>query len=85
MGRTKDEPAGKRIYLGGVLSWRRITTQVVGYSESTIVTFNGAWIGAIAGKLVTVSAYHVLEAPDPGQALIDEYVAKMKASLGAAK
>lgn len=85
MGRTKDEPAGKKAYLGGLLTWRKVTTQAVGCAESTIVTYNGAWIGAVAGRLVTVSAFHVLKAPDPGQALIDEYVAKMKASLGAAK
>jgi hypothetical protein len=42
-------------------------------------------MGAVSGKLVSVSAFHVLGAPGVGQALIDDYVAKMKASLGAAK
>jgi hypothetical protein len=85
MGRTKDEPAGKKAYAGGLLTWRKVTTQAVGCAESAIVTYNGSWIGAVSGKLVTVSAFHVLGAPGAGQALIDEYVAKMKASLGAAK
>ena len=85
MGRTKDEPAGKRAYLGGVLTWRKVTTQTVGCSQPNIVTYNGSWIGAVSGKLVTISAFHVLGAPAVGQALIDDYIAKMKAALGAAK
>jgi len=85
MGRTKDEPAGKRAYLGGVLTWRKVTTQTVGCSQPNIVTYNGSWIGAVSGKLVTISAFHVLDAPAVGQALIDDYIAKMRAALGAAK
>jgi hypothetical protein len=85
MGRTRDEPAGKKAYLSGLLTWRKVTTEAVGCAQSTMVTYNGSWIGAVSGKLVTVSAFHVLGAPGAGQALIDEYVAKMKASLGAAK
>ena len=85
MGRIKDEPAGKKAYLGGLLTWRKVTTEAVGCTQGTIVTYNGSWIGAVSGKLVTVSAFHVLGAPDAGQALIDEYVASMKASLGATK
>jgi hypothetical protein len=49
------------------------------------VTYDGSWMGAVSGKLVSVSAFHVLGAPGAGQALIDDYVAKMTASLGAAK
>jgi hypothetical protein len=50
-----------------------------------IVTYNGSWMGAVSGKLVRVSAFHVLGSPGAGQALIDDYVSKMKAALGAAK
>jgi hypothetical protein len=85
MGRTVNEPAGKKTYLGGVLIWRKITTQAVGCTHAPIVTYNGSWMGAVSGKLVSVSAFHVLGSPDAGQALIDDYVTKMKAALGAAK
>jgi hypothetical protein len=85
MGRAKDEPAGKKMYQGGLLTWRKVTTQTVGCAQSTIVTYNGSWVGAVSGKLVSVSAFHVLGAPDAGQALIDEYSTKVKAALGAAK
>ena len=85
MGRTVDEPAGKKTYLGGVLTWRKITTQAVGCTHAPIVTYNGSWMGAVSGKLVSVSAFHVLGSPDAGQALIDDYVTKVKTALGAAK
>jgi hypothetical protein len=85
MGRTVNEPAGKKTYLGGVLTWRKITTQAVGCTHAAIVTYNGSWMGAVSGKLVSVSAFHVLGSPDAGQALIDDYVTKVKAALGAAK
>jgi hypothetical protein len=85
MGDTKQEPAGKKTYLGGLLIWRKLTTRAVGCAQSTIVTYDGSWMGAVSGKLVSVSAFHVLGAPGAGRALIDDYVAKMTASLGAAK
>ena len=85
MGRAKGEPAGKKTYMGGLLTWRKITTQAVGCAQSVIVTYNGSWMGAVSGKLVRVSAFHVLGSPGAGQALIDDYVNKMKAALGAAK
>jgi len=49
------------------------------------VTYNGSWVGAVSGRLVSVSAFHVLGAQDAGQALIDDYISKTKAALGAAK
>ena len=85
MGRTVDEPAGKKMYLGGLLTWRKVTTKSVGCAPSTIVTYNGSWVGAVSGRLVSVSAFHVLGAQDAGQALIDDYISKTKAALGAAK
>ena len=78
-------PGNRKRVRRRLLTWRKVTTQAVGCAQSTIVTYNGSWVGAVSGKLVTVSAFHVLGAPGAGQALIDEYVAKMKASLGAAK
>ena len=85
MGRAREEPAGKKMYLGGLLTWRKVTTQAVGCAQSTIVTYNGSWVGAVSGKLVSVSAFHVLGSPAAGQALIDDYANKVKAALGAAK
>jgi hypothetical protein len=85
LGRTKDEPAGKRTYLGGLLSWRKITTQTVGCAQSTIVTYNGSWVGAVSGNLVNVSAFHVLGSPAAGQALIDDYAEKMKSVVAGTK
>jgi len=85
MGRTVNEPAGKKTYLGGLLTWRKLTTQAVGCTHAPIVTYNGSWMGAVSASSSAVSASHVLGSPDAGQALIDDYITKMKAALGAAK
>jgi len=34
MGRTVNEPAGKKTYLGGLLTWRKLTTQAVGCTHA---------------------------------------------------
>jgi len=80
-----DAPAGKKLYLGGLLTWRKITGRAVGCAQSNLVTFNGTWIGASGGKLISVSVTHMLTSPDPAQALIDDYVGKVRAALGVAK
>jgi hypothetical protein len=87
---SRDEPAGKQRYLGGVLTWRKTTSQVVGTSESgcklkEIVTYNGAWIGYLADKTVSVSVWHVFGDKAAGQALIDEYAAKVKSVVPSGK
>jgi len=73
-----NEPAGKKTYLGGVLIWRKPHDAGVGCTHAPIVTYNGSWTGAVSGKLVSVSAFHVLGSPDAGQALIDDYITKMR-------
>ena len=80
-----DAPAGKKLHLGGLLTWRKITGRAVGCAQSNLVTFNGTWIGASGGKLISVSVTHMLTSPDPAQALIDDYVGKVRAALGVAK
>ena len=87
---TRDEPAGKQSYLGGVLTWRKWTSPVIGTSESgcklkEIVEYNGTWIAYLADKMVSVSIWHVYGDKAAGQALIDEYAPKVKAVVAAGK
>jgi len=87
---TRDEPAGKQRYLDGVLTWRKSTMQVVGSTESgcklkEIVTYDGNWVGYLAGKIVAVRVWHVYGGKAAGQALIDEYAEKVKSAVAAGK
>jgi len=59
-----NEPAGKKTYLGGLLTWRKLTTQAVA-APTPDRDYNGSWMGAVSGKLVSVSATHVLGSPTP--------------------
>jgi len=47
-------PPARKLYLGGLLTWRKITGRAVGCAQSNLVTFNGTWIGASGGKLISV-------------------------------
>jgi hypothetical protein len=85
---VRDEPAGKKRYLDGVLTWRKSTMTVIGTSESgcklkEIVSYDGTWTAYIAGKIVGVHAFRVYGSKDAGQALIDDYAAKMKTAVAA--
>jgi hypothetical protein len=85
---VRDEPAGKKRYMDGVLTWRRTTTQVIGTMESgcklkEIVSYDGTWAGYVAGKLVGVHVFRVYGSKDAGQTLIDAYAVKMKAAVAA--
>jgi hypothetical protein len=89
-GGVRDEPAGKQRYLGGVLTWRKWTAQVIGTVASgcklkEMVTYNGKWAGYIGNKIVGVSVWHVYGDKATGQALIDEYAEKVKAVAAAGK
>jgi hypothetical protein len=85
---TRDEPAGKQRYHDGVLTWRKSTSQVIGTTESgcklkEIVTYDGTWAGYLAGKIIGVRVWHVYGGKAAGQALIDEYLEKVKAVVAA--
>lgn len=85
---TRDEPAGKQSYLGGVLTWRKSTMQVIGTTESgcklkEMVTYEGTWVCYIAGKIVSVRIRHVFGEKAAGQALIGEYAEKVKSVVAA--
>ena len=34
MGRTRDEPSGKKAYMGGLLTWRKVTTEAAGCTRA---------------------------------------------------
>jgi hypothetical protein len=85
---TRDEPAGKQRYHDGVLTWRKSTSMVIGTTESgcklkEIVTYDGTWAGYLAGKIIGVRVWHVYGGKAAGQALIDEYLEKVKAVVAA--
>ncbi len=85
---TRDEPAGKRRYHGGVLTWRKSTSLVIGTTDAgcklkELVTYDGAWVGYLAGKILGVRVWRVYGGKAAGQALIDEYLEKVKSVVAA--
>jgi len=83
---TKNEPAGKKEYKGGVLTWRKKTVTVAGSSSTKcpgnqVVMHDGNWAGYIDGKLLGVGVNNLYGPKEVGQALIDEYIDKVVAAV----
>lgn len=84
-GGSRNEPFGRQRHKGGVLSWRKITTEWVGSScsEDKVVTYDGQWVGFVSGKLIAISVNSVYGSKDVGQVWIDDYIGKMIAAVKA--
>jgi hypothetical protein len=60
-GGSVDEPAGRRSFMGGVVTYRKRTSTYGGIgTEPDLVTYDGQWMGAVSGGLMGVSVTHAL-------------------------
>lgn len=78
MGMTREEPAGKQRYRGGVLTWRKVITPWVGSGNGPdLVTWSGSWVGAGSGGLLGVSISNFVGSKEAALGLIDGVLDKI--------
>ncbi len=85
---TRDEPAGKSRYKGGLLIWRKTTQPVVGSSGACrdgVVMYSGTWKAYMSGKLIAISVANLYKSKDAGQGWIDAYIEKLVAVVSAGR
>jgi hypothetical protein len=75
------EPAGKMNHRDGVLVFTRKTAVHVGIgSEPDLITYNGHWVGAVSGGLMSISVSNVFGSRDTVQAIIMEVIDRVTGS-----
>lgn len=78
MGVTREEPADKLHYRGGLLTWRKVVTQWVGSGNAPdLVTWRGSWVGTGFDGLLGVSISNFVGAMEEALALIDGVIDKI--------
>jgi hypothetical protein len=80
----RSEPAGKRLYMNGLLEWKKRTLILATSCPAGFVTYDGTWLGSLSGKLISISVTNV-SSVETGQAWIDEYVVKLVALVNASQ
>jgi hypothetical protein len=80
-GMAWTEPAGKMNHRDGVLTFTRNTAVQVGIgSEPDLITYNGHWLGAVSGGLMSISVSNVFGSKDTVQAIIVEVIDRVTGS-----
>ena len=84
----KSEPAGKLRYKGGVLTWRKFTSLMVGgqgaSSAASSATYEVNWKAAASGRLLTVKISNIRASKEAGQVWVDVCIAKLTAAASGA-
>ena len=84
---SSTEPAGKTAYKGGVLAWQKRTEAVIGTIGNRcklkeVVFWNANFTFPAGDKLCTVNVSRFFANRSSAQALLDEYIDKMKHAMG---
>jgi len=75
---TREEPAGKSPYRGGVLTWRKVIIPWIGGgSAPDLVTWRGSWVGAGSGGLLGVSISNFVGSKEEALSLITGVIDKI--------
>ncbi len=82
---TRDEPAGKASYKGGVLTWRKTSTLAAGMASSKcpgnrVEMYNARWVAYAEDKMLSVGLVRVYGGKAQAQAWLDEYIPKVQAA-----
>jgi hypothetical protein len=80
-GMAWTEPAGKMSHRDGVLVFTRNTAVHVGIgSEPDLITYNGHWVGAVSGGLMSIGVSNVFGSKDTVQSIIVEVIDRVTGS-----
>lgn len=75
---TREEPAGKSRYRGGVITWRKVTIPWIGSGKAPdLVTWKGSWVGTGSGGLLGASISNFVGSKEEALALINGVIDKI--------